>query len=101
MALDLPAANRVYKFRCEDPKGEYAAVRAGLTGGRGWTRLAKAKAGDDAAAPRPEAADLVWTLDERTIDHDKLDDDQCANHYRDVATLTTKAGLTRTMGAMA
>ena len=103
MALDLPCANRVYRFKCEDPHNEYVAVRSGLTKERGWSRVAKAKAAEGEAASRgggsatQEAPDLIWTLDERSIDHDKLLEEQCTNHYRDISCLTTKAGLTRTM----
>ena len=103
MALDLPCANRVYRFKCEDPHNEYVAVRSGLTKERGWSRVAKAKAAEGEAASRgggsatQEAPDLIWTLDERSIDHDKLLEEQCTNHYRDISCLTTKAGLTRTI----
>ena len=63
-------------------------MRTALSRDRGWNR----KKSDDKSAP-----DLVWTLDERSIDHDTLADTQAANHYRDSRTLTTKAGLTRTL----
>ena len=52
MALDLPCANRVYRFKCEDPHNEYVAVRSGLTKERGWSRVAKAKAAEGEAASR-------------------------------------------------
>ena len=41
--------------------------------------------------------DFFWTLDERAIDYDGLQDDQVANHFRDIAVVATKAGLTRSM----
>lgn len=88
--LQLPKADAVFRFACEDPNKEYKAVRASLAE-RKWVKVGRAASGTK------DAPDLVWTLDERTIDHEKLSEEQCANHYRDIACLTTKAGLTRTM----
>lgn len=75
--------HRKLRYALEETQdGQYRTVRHELEK-RGWE-----------AVGRSSEADLVWTLDERSID---FDSNCVANHFKNVSSVATKAGITKSM----
>ena len=77
---------RDYSFTMMN-QDDYRSIRSGLEA-RGWKAVKK------------ETADVWWTLDERSIAYDRLDERQIVNHFKDISAVATKSGLTRTMAEL-
>lgn len=95
--LDLPQCREHHFVLQDTPDNCYQTIRLDLEqrGWKGQTYSESLERSNNRFEP-----DLYWTLDERSIEYDRLLNSQIANHFKDIASVTTKCGLTRSMQSL-